>query len=316
VTGRRAILWAFLLIAVGVVLLLREAGVLPEDVAWWPIIVFALGLWLLVEHLTSRDRGGGDFVLPLVLMAVGVIFFLQQSGVVGDDVSLWPIVLIAIGIGIVLSALPLGRRSGSSGVMTERASVPLGGATGGRVVVKHGAGQLWIRATRDPGALVDGSFAGGVDHRERRVGDELEVTLERPRPWGGGRVALDWEIGLTRQVPLSLEVDAGANHADLELSDLAVRELRVHTGASETTITMPAHGRTQAFVSCGAASVRIRIPERTPARIAVRGGLNSVDVEETRFPRTTDGYRSTDFDEGANGVDLTIEAGAASVEVR
>jgi Domain of unknown function (DUF5668) len=314
VTGRRSILWALLLIGVGVVLLLREADVIPRDVTWWPILLFALGLWLFVERLISRDRGGGDFVLPLVLMAIGAIFFLQQSDLVRNDVTLWPVILIAIGIGIVLSALPLGRSRSLGG---ERASVPLGAATSGRVIVKHGAGRLSIRSTHDPGALVDGSFTGGVEPRERRSGDELQVTLERRdwAPWGR-RGSADWDVGISRRVPVALDVEAGANRADLDLSDLTVRDLRLHTGASETSVTMPAQGRTRAFVACGAASVRIRIPERTPARIVLRTGLTSVHVDETRFPRDADGYRSPDFDASADGVDLAIEGGAASIEVR
>ncbi len=300
------------MIAVGVVLLLREADVLPRDIAWWPIVLFGLGLWLLIEHAWVRPRGGRDFVLPLVLIAIGLVFFLQDSGIVGHDVQLWPVVLIAIGIGIVLSALPIG----GSGAASARASVPLAGATSGRVIVKHGAGRLWIRSTHDPGVLVDGSFVGGVHPRERRTGEELEVTLERHgwAPWGG-RGSVDWEVGLSRQVPIRLQVDAGASRADLDLSDLTIPDLRVNTGASQTRITMPAHGRTTAAIACGAASVRIRIPERTPARILVRTGLAGVRIDEMRFPRTADGYRSSDYDGSADVVDLAIEGGAASVEV-
>jgi hypothetical protein len=44
--------------------------------------------------------------------------------------------------------------------------------------------------------------------------------------------------------------------------------------------------------------------------------MATVRVDETRFPRVAEGYRSNDFDESADGVDLTIEGGAASVEVR
>jgi hypothetical protein len=127
---------------------------------------------------------------------------------------------------------------------------------------------------------------------------------------------MDWEVGITRRVPVSLELDAGANRAELDLSDLTVPDLRVNTGASETSITLPAQGRTRAVVVCGAASVRIRVPERTPARIAVRAGVMSVRVDETRFPKGVDGYRSSDFDDAGDGIDLSIEGGAASVEVR
>ena len=308
--GRRSIAWAILLIGLGVVLLLREANVIPSDVDWWPMLVFGLGVWLLVERIVSRER---DLVVPLVLIAIGVVFFLQQANVVSSSVTVWPVLLIAVGVGIVLSALPISGRETAA----TRTSVPLGGAAAGRVVVKHGAGRLWVRSTRDPEALADGSFGGGVEPRERRIGDTMEVTLER-RSWRprSGRGAMDWEVGITRRVPVSLEVDAGANRAELDLTDLTVPDLRVNTGASDTSITLPAQGRTRAVVVCGAANVRIRVPERTAARIAVRAGLMSVRIDETRFPKSAQGYRSPEFDDAGDGIDLSIEGGAASVEVR
>jgi hypothetical protein len=309
VNQRRSIVWALLLIAIGVVLLLREAGVLPRDVEWWPIVVFGLGLWLLVERAFGRRRDGGDLVLPLVLMAVGVVFFLRDAGVVSDSADLWPVVLIAIGVGIALSAIPIGHRD----EVVERASVPLQGASAGRIAIRHGAGRLSVRATLDPAVLVDGSFGGGVRVRERRRGDELEVTLEpRGRRFGSP----EWEVGLARSVPLSLRVEGGANRADLDLADLRIDRLDVETGASQTSITMPSAGRPRATVRCGAARVDIRIPERVPARIVSHAELAGVRVDERRFPRADGGYRSPGFDETGDGVDLTIEGGAVSVEIR
>lgn len=136
-----------------------------------------------------------------------------------------------------------------------------------------------------------------------------------PWHWGGGR-ALDWSVSLTRTIPLALDVHAGANQANLDLSDLTITELRVNTGASDTTVAMPAAGRTMAFVACGAASVRIRIPDGTAARIVVRAGLMSTKVDESRFPRAGNGFESRDFATAPDRVDLQVEGGAASLEVR
>jgi hypothetical protein len=302
-------MWALLLIAIGVVLLLREARVLPSDISWWPIVVFGLGLWLLVERGFGRRRDGGDLVLPLVLMAVGVIFFLRDAGVVSESAELWPVVLIAIGLGIALSALPFGRRES----IAERVSVPIGAASAGRIALRHRGGRLWVRATHDPSALVDGSFDGGVRVRQRRRGDALDVTLE---PRGRRRRSDDWEVGLSRALPLSLRIEAGANRADLDLADMRIDDLDVETGASETSITVPSAGRTRATVRCGAARVGIRIPERVAARIVSRTGLASMRVDEARFPRYEGGYRSPGFDEAPDRVDLTVEGGAATVEIR
>jgi hypothetical protein len=314
----RSILWALLLIGIGVVLLLRNAGTIPEDVRIWPIVLIAIGVWLFVERLLFGGWWQGSFAGALVLIAIGGVFFLQDVGAVSEDTSVWPVILIAIGLAIVLSAIPSrGRRS-----EPVRETVPLDGATSALVVVRHGAGRLTVASQVNPAFLVDGTFGGRIRKRVRRTGDRLEVTLEHEggawmdaMPWGRGGSPLDWTVGLSRLVPLELEVRAGANQASLELSDLQIHELRVHTGASETRIALPARGRVQARVEAGAASVRIAVPPRVAARVVVRGGLSGVHVDESRFPRSADGYRSPDFEDAADRVDLEIQAGAAGVEV-
>jgi hypothetical protein len=318
--GNRSILWALLLIGIGVLLLLRNSGAIPKDVRMWPAIVLVLGAWLLLDRLIFGGPIGGGFVWPLVLIAAGGVFLLQDLERIDADIVLWPVILIAVGLGVVLSAVP----SRGRGVQTVTESVPFEGATSARIRLKHGAGRLSVHAMLDPDLLLQGTFAGGVDKDVARRGGEVEVTLrQRPAagldyvfPWNWGHGPLDWSIGVSRRVPLRLDVDAGANRADLDLSELSVSDLTVSTGASETNLTVPAKGRTTARVKAGAAAVRVRVPERVAARVVVKGGLSSTKVDETRFPRSGGEFRSPDFDTAVDRVDLSIDAGAASVEVR
>ncbi len=319
-TRNHSILWALLLIAIGVVLLLRNSGAIDEDVRIWPLVVMAVGAWLLVDRIAFGGRLGGGFVWPLVLVAIGGVFSLQDTGTFGEDVSLWPVILIAIGVGIVLSAAP-GRRVPP--VTSE--SVPLGGATSARVVIDHGAGRLSVRSTLGPGTLLEGMFVGGAEPKVRRDGERVEVTLRHRAapwldyafPWNWGRAApFDWTVGLSRRVPLSLALDSGADHAELDLSDLQVHELSIDTGASRTDLTLPTRGRTGARIKAGAAKISVRVPDQVAARIVVRGGVSSVRVDRVRFPPYVGGYQSPDYDAVEDRVDLTIEAGAADVEVR
>ncbi|MFB3739214.1 MAG: LiaI-LiaF-like domain-containing protein [Candidatus Velamenicoccus archaeovorus] len=312
----RSILWAVLLIGIGVVLLLRNAGTIPEDVRVWPLVLIAIGVWLFLERLLFGGWWQGSFAGALVLIAIGGVSFLQDVDAISEDVSVWPVVLIAVGLAVVLSAMPSrGRRAGP-----VRETVALDGATSARVVIRHGAGELTVASQVNPALLVEGTFGARVRKRVRRDGDRLEVSLEHEggwaAPWGRGGGPLDWTVGLSRIVPLELEVRGGANRTDLRLSDLEVRDLRVHTGASETRIAMPARGRVSARVEAGAASVAVAIPPRVAARISVRGGLTGVKVDESRFPRSAEGYRSIDFDDAPDRIDLEVQAGAAGIEVR
>jgi len=95
-----------------------------------------------------------------------------------------------------------------------------------------------------------------------------------------------------------------------------VRELMLKTGASSTTVDLPARaGHTRVTVESGAASVKIRVPQSTAASIIVRSTLAGVRVDTSRFPGTLGSYRSPDFDSAANKAEIFIDTAVASVEI-
>jgi hypothetical protein len=309
----RTVMWALLLIGVGAVLLLQNTGAIAKDVSLVWVILLAVGLWLLFERIVSGGRAGSGFVAPLVLVAVGGSFLLEDLGVVQDNDTLLPFIVIAIGLGLMLSAVT-GRRPGAPEPVSEQ--VPLEGATSGSVRIDHGAGRLTVRSHHGGANLLEGSFAGGVNVDVRRDGARVEAVLSPIRHLRLGRgLPLDWAITLSLLVPLDLELHAGADTAELDLSDLRVEHLEVETGASRTIISLPTSGRPQVRIRGGAADIRVSVPTRVAAQIAIRGGASRVHVDELRFPKVGDRYRSPDFDAAQHRVEIQIDAGAASVQI-
>ncbi len=256
-----------------------------------------------------------------VLVLVGLVLFLDNLGVFGG-VSvwnlLWPLLLIAIGVWVLVGTVWRGEP-----LQMEPVSIPLGDAARAEVKVQHGAGRLAVSAGAEQGMLISGEFAGGLDYAAEREGDALEVRMKPAAgawafPWNWGpRRGLDWNLRFTDEVPLALKFETGAGEYQLDLSGLRVTELELETGASATSLVLPAQaGYTDADISCGAASVSIRVPEGVAARIRVESGLAGISVNSERFPRVEGGYQSPDYDRAANRVDLKIEAGVGSVEVR
>ncbi len=275
-------------------------------------MLIGVGIALVAERIAAGGQAGAGFVLPLILIAVGVGSLLQDTGTFEDDDVMAPLIAIAIGGGLILGAMP-SRRSRNS----ERAEVDLAGASRARIEIDHGAGELLIRSHLVGGNLLEGTFAGGVDVRERREGDLLDVTL-KANPWSfpwprSGR--LDWSVTLARQVPLELALKTGASKTEADLSDLQVESLRIDTGASSTRVTIPGSGRPQVRIHGGAAEIRVTVPGRMAARIEARGGLSNIRVDPLRFPFEDGVYRSRGYDEAPSRADIVIEAGAASVEV-
>jgi hypothetical protein len=80
---------------------------------------------------------------------------------------------------------------------------------------------------------------------------------------------------------------------------------------------MPAHGASLLDVESGAASLNIRVPEATAARIRVKESVMALDVDTNRFPRLDSGiYQSSNFDTSSDRSEINIESGLGSVSVK
>lgn len=255
-----------------------------------------------------------NWILGIVLIVLGVVLLLGIVRV------FWPVLLIAVGVLVVLGAT---WRKGEA--VREQAAIALEGATEASVRIRHGAGRLLVGAGAAPSTLVSGSFGGGLEADRRRDGSRLTVDMRVKNrdlshvvlPWTRGTVgALDWDLVLNGSIPLSLELETGASETRLSLTDLQVRDLRVSTGASSTTVDLPARaGMTRVRIESGAAAAKLRVPQGVAAHVTVRGALAGIRVDESRFHKSGDTYRSPDWETAQNRVEILVETGVGSVEV-
>jgi hypothetical protein len=255
----------------------------------------------------------------IALIVVGILLLLNTLGILQVNVwgLIWPTMLIVFGASVLWRAFA-GPRLGD----VEQVAIPLEGAGKVGVKLSFGAGRLNLSGGAAPNEVVSGSFEAGVDHSTRLEGDTLRVNL-RPRyedwwamPWMWGGYRREWTVRLNPQVPLSLEVEAGASESRLDLSQLRAHDFRLQIGASSADLTLPAAaGSTKARVEAGAASVKIRVPPGVAARIKFSGGAASFQADPARFPKVGAVYQSSDYDSAPNKVDLDIEAGAGGVRI-
>lgn len=205
----------------------------------------------------------------------------------------------------------------------QEASIPLGDAARAHVSIHHGAGRLKIASGVPYGQLANGRFGGGLDYRVNRAADLLDVRMHIPdqgsrwaNPWGWSNGGFDWNIGLTSEVPIELELETGAGTVEADLSSLRVETLGLRTGASSSKLVLPANaGYTRVEVEGGAASVVLRVPPGVAARIIAQGSASSTRVDLSRFPRIGNDYQSADYETATNKVDIQTRMGAGSVEV-
>ena len=256
----------------------------------------------------------------VILIVVGVLLILDRLVGLAFGQLILPVSLILVGIWVLWGA-----RRGREAIEREEVSIPIEDAERASVRLRHGAGRLRINAGAGPDELMAGSFRGGVNCQVERRGDTMDLGIGPPRgelspffrPWFWGRGGMDWEVRLNGEIPLSLRVDTGAASAELELSQLRVTDLELHTGVSSSQIELPARaGHTRVRIESGMASVSVRVPADVAARIRSESGLASVAVDTARFRRVGNVYESPDYDVAENKVDIHVKAGLGSVDIR
>ena len=299
------------------------------------------------------DQRGFGFAGALIL--VGVAALLWNFNVLPDRFlhaawSLWPVALVAVGAGLVLTRVRVwlgslaflviltagfgtawGLAAAGQGPVIHREAIAVntGNATAARLELQVGAGTLTLDAEAPPDLLLAGEL------ESRTTGDTYSIS-EAQRPGGRSVIRLnnsdgreysifpgqapseEWTLHLTPRIPTEIRVDAGAADIDLDLRNLDLQRLEIKAGAADIDVVMPAAaGKTEASIEVGAASLRITVPEGVAARIVVDAGLSSVQIDEGRFVQLKgDVYTSPDFERAANRLDITIEAGASHVEIR
>jgi hypothetical protein len=268
-------------------------------------------------------RHRGAFFWGGVLILVGILLFLNNMGWLAVDV--WKVLLPSLVILVGLMTLWAATRPREP-LAEQSLELPLEGASRAKVLIRFGAGRLTLAGGAGAGSIVEGSFRGGVEHSLNRSGNELGLELRVPSDfflnfvspwtwWTGPR--LEWDARLNETVPLDVDIETGASDSRLDLSGLRVEKLRLSSGASSVEVTMPsAVGHTEARIESGAASLTIRVPAGVAARIEMESGLASASVDAARFPKVGKIYQSSDFDTAASRLDLHVEAGVASVDIR
>ena len=297
-------LFALLLVAAGVVLLLQNL-----DLIGW-------GFWLEIWRFW-----------PVLLMAVGVNIMLGRR---------LPWLATAIVVALVCGSAVWAALLAESGrdTVVARTSKVLGETNRLDMAVDIGFGSLTIDSLpSDSPNLVEWSLeapCGGAATSFNRHGDAatLDVTMDPGSfacQWGA-----DWRVSLSRVPDVYIDIDTGASSIELDLTDLRVPVLNVNAGAASVFIKMPADaGPAEAVISAGASSIDVRIPDGVPARILNDSALSSLNVS-SRFQslrgafsegqtvmRRDPGeiFQSPGYREAENRVSIELNVGVSSVSV-
>lgn len=292
--------------------------------------------------MSDRDgRRRGGVIGPVILIGLGIIFLLNNLGVLswsiwGTLIRLWPILLVAAGLDLIL-----GRRSiwGSlaalvltfailgvalwlSGaevglgqqVRSEEIVQPVEEVDRAELTIDPGIGMLRVGAGSAPAILVEGTV--DLARREQlarsfTVEGDTGVFVLRTQAgafgpfgvgWGAQRL---WDLELSPDVPLSVETHLGLGEMKLNLTGLKLERLDVEQGIGQARITLPGEGRFQARVEGAIGQTIIVIPEGLAARVRLDTGISGRRIPG-EYRCDEDVCTSPEYETAEDRVDLEV----------
>ena len=313
-SGRRrrgSLLVGFLLAALGVLLLLTTTGAVSfgiwiELAKYWPALLLLIGAEVILAERPVLIRVG---VVAATLAAVAATSYLSmpdydppeplRAGYVEPlgDAQRLRLSMAFIGGDVELTSDTTVSDSSARLLAADFGSSP------SRVIREQSNGDVEFHMVSS-GPFLRHSSYDGYTRRESEISFPVGLA--------------DWNLAVSPDVEVDIEISAGAMDLTLDLRDINVRNLDVEAGASDIRVQLPANaGQTYVDIAAGATDVEILVPDNVAAHIDIASPLGSAWIDPARFMEIEDDvYRSANYSESRNRVWVDIEAISADVTVR
>ncbi|GAB4319776.1 MAG: DUF5668 domain-containing protein [Candidatus Zixiibacteriota bacterium] len=292
-------------ILIGVVLLLNTTGALNVDV-WesilklWPLLLIAIGI---EKIFTSTERFQPLAYLSPVIIAGTVIYaiFATPNGNLWADYD---------------RDDTRGPYRWSVAAVDDIQDV--------RIDCDFGGGRLAIRGGAGPGKALDGQFYYQTHEPELTYDSRdgsMVINLRRDGSSGPGILSRSrererWIIKLTEELPVDLNVAAGAAKVRLDLKDLICRRIDLSSGAADIDIVVGDRSPEIACrIDCAAGSVDMGVPAGAGIRLDRSSALSQLSTGDLEL-REVNGYlESPEFESRPVRIIISIDAALSSLRL-
>jgi hypothetical protein len=255
---------------------------------FWPILLIGVGLlWLMnnLNLLPGWSWGTLWQLWPIFLIAIGLdLLIARRSAILGAIVALATIGLVIVVI-LAGTTFGLGR---DINVITEQFSEELGSANSARIDLEFSMGPTLIEALNRSDDLIQAEithlgeveFSSSGTSRKTIQLDTIEGSIQVGRLDLYDEHKLRWEIGITPEIPVELNIRGGVGESELDLSELNLASLDLDVGVGQIRILLPAtSGEYDAHITGSMGETYIEIADEADIRLDIDGGVGEVTIK-------------------------------------
>lgn len=338
---RPSLFGPIVLIAIGMLFLLSNMGVI-SDLGWnwiallrlWPLWLVFLGLNIIVRQAPGALGTLLSAIVGLLAVAVvAYVLFFSETSVLLDRLNV----------------------STTAELQTETVELSAAGVDSAGVDIDFGAPGASIGALDDSSNLIEGtiSYAGELVFDTDVSDGRAEVRLVtrsngndgwsflNPNNWFLFDDEHSWQISLNPGIPTDLTLDVGSGEVVLDLTGLDVSELRMDggsgrlevslpggnydvtydAGSGSTRMVLPDGGRLTVDIEAGSGGMTLLIPRGIEARVEIDGGSGGFDIDRNRFTQVSGSdakegiWETSDYDDAPDRVNLIIDGGSGGIRI-
>ncbi len=125
----------------------------------------------------------------------------------------------------------------------------------------------------------------------------------------------EWDVKMSRALPINLTLNAGACDADIDMSEAELSTVDIDSGASSLLLSL---GDNQDLanvkIDSGASSITIRIPKDSGVMLGFDDGLNSKELADLKHVDNKT-YKSDNYDIATKKVNIIAKIGVSSFKI-
>lgn len=284
--------WGLLLVLVGGLMLASNFGLI--DVKWaniwrlWPLIIISAGL----SVMSFKSVVWRILMVLLVILSLGAITWV----VIGDNTGLSPINSQNTSVYKISNDIKCAEISVKAG-----ASVLKINSVNQKEVAK-------VRLDSNVATLAKNSNQSGENQ-------QIEFSMTDVSNWWAGDVRNNWDVKLTNDLPLTLNVDAGASDTQIDTSSAQLDEMNIKAGASSLKVKLGSiENISNLNIDSGASSIVVKVPSGIGVKLKIEGGLTTnhlADLNET----VKNTFQSPNYSQSQKQINITAKIGVSSFTI-
>ncbi len=302
-----------------------------------------------MNNKRNGTLGIGIAFIVAGLLLVAYRFGYIDLGIFWSFLTLWPLLLIVIGVSIIFRNRPwvkalawilliatvilyshyfdknvrfFGRDMvrydlvSSEVAIDHNANIKTGSA-----IIMLGAGKLEIESSDD--YEVKATFPEEITTFRSKVSDNEAFEFSaihdddflRNSRWLAH--GYDYSFELNEVILLNIDVDMGAMDSDLDLRDIEFDRLDIDMGAGDIDLYLGyLENNARISIDSGVSDIKIYIPEDIPAQIIFDGGIKDINFDsDSTFIKTGDNYETREFDKSENYYIIDISTGVGELNI-